>query len=49
MSEMIRVLQLGTEDWNEKYAVPAYVKITFAEMFEKAPKTLRRQKIYLVY
>ena len=39
MSEVIRVLQLGTEDWNERFSVPDNVKLTFAEVFEKAPKT----------
>ena len=39
MSEVIQVLQLGTEDWNQRYQVPKDVEIVFAEVFEKAPKS----------
>jgi len=39
LSEVIRILQLGTEDWNERYTVPGDVKITFADVLEKAPKS----------
>lgn len=39
MSETIRVLQLGTEDWKTKYELPDYVKMEFVKVFQKAPKT----------
>lgn len=39
MSETIRILQLGTEDWNNCYQLPDYVELTFAEEFLKAPKS----------
>jgi len=38
LSEVIQILQLGTEDWNKKYTVPDGVKITYVEEFQKAPK-----------
>lgn len=38
MSEVINVLQLGTEDWNQKYQLPQNVIVHFAEVFETAPK-----------
>ncbi len=38
MSEEIRILQLGTEDWNDCYQLPDYVDLTFSENFTKAPK-----------
>lgn len=38
MSEEIRILQLGTEDWNNCYQLPDYVELTFAREFTKAPK-----------
>ena len=33
MSEEIRILQLGTEDWNDCYQLPPYVELTFSEEF----------------
>lgn len=39
MSEVIRILQLGSEDWNECYRIPNNVRVTFAEVFENVPKT----------
>ncbi len=38
MSEMIQVLQLGTEDWNNCFELPQNVKITYAERFHEVPK-----------
>ena len=38
MSEKIRILQLGTEDWNHVYKIPEYVSLTFVEYFEDIPK-----------
>lgn len=38
MSEEIRILQLGTEDWNNYFQLPENVELTFAEKFTKAPK-----------
>lgn len=38
MSEEIRILQLGTEDWNTCYHLPDDVELTFSEEFIKAPK-----------
>ena len=38
MSEEIRILQLGTEDWNKKYRLPEYLQLDFSEEFLKAPK-----------
>ena len=38
MSEEIRILQLGTEDWNNCYQLPNYVELTFAEEFLVPPK-----------
>ena len=37
--ETIRILQLGKEDWNNKYSLPSYVKLTYANIFKKAPRT----------
>lgn len=39
MSEKIRILQLGTEDWKTKYELPDYVVLDYVEVFKKAPKT----------
>ncbi|MBQ8278868.1 MAG: accessory Sec system protein Asp2 [Roseburia sp.] len=39
MLETIRVLQLGTEDWNECYKLPEYVDLTHATLFKEAPRT----------
>lgn len=33
MSEIIRILQLGTEDWRNCYRLPDYVELTFSERF----------------
>jgi len=38
LSDEIRILQLGTEDWNNCYHLPGYVELTFAEEFLEAPK-----------
>lgn len=38
MSEEIRILQLGTEDWNNCYQLPDYVELTCFEEFLIAPK-----------
>lgn len=38
MSEKIRILQLGTQDWNNVYQIPEYVSLTFVEHFEDIPK-----------
>lgn len=38
MSEKIRVLQLGSEDWNERYEIPDNIKVTYVEVLEKVPK-----------
>lgn len=35
----IRVLQLGSKDWNEAYSPPREVRIEYSEGFTKAPKT----------
>ncbi len=34
----IRVLQLGNEDWNKKYKLPAGISLSYAESFLEAPK-----------
>lgn len=39
MSETIRVLQLGTEDWKTKYELPDYVNLEYVTTFQKVPKT----------
>lgn len=39
MSETIRVLQLGTEDWKIKYKLPDYVNLEYAEVFQVVPRT----------
>lgn len=39
MSETIRILQLGTEDWNDCYQLPDYIELTFSEEFTKAPRS----------
>ena len=39
MSETIRVLQLGTEDWKTKYELPDYVNLEYAEKFQTVPRT----------
>ena len=38
MSEKIRVLQLGTQDWNNIYQIPANVSLTYVEQFKEIPK-----------
>ena len=38
MSEKIRVLQLGKQDWNNVYQIPEYVSLTYVEYFEDIPK-----------
>ena len=38
MSEIIRILQLGTEDWNQKYPMPADISVEYAECFEEKVK-----------
>lgn len=38
MSDVINVLQLGTEDWNQKYRLPKNVKLHFEEVLETVPK-----------
>lgn len=38
MSEKIRVLQLGTQDWNEKFTLPENVRLKYVERFEAIPK-----------
>ena len=40
MSETIQVLQLGTEDWNERYTLPKDIKLTFSECFTEATKLI---------
>lgn len=37
--ETIQILQLGKEDWNKKYQLPEYVKLTYANVFTKSPRT----------
>ena len=39
MSEVIRVLQLGNEDWNGLYSIPGNLKVTYEEVFETVPKS----------
>ncbi|MBQ8634273.1 MAG: accessory Sec system protein Asp2 [Lachnospiraceae bacterium] len=39
MSEVIRVLQLGTENWKTKYELPEYVQLEYAEVFRNVPRT----------
>lgn len=40
MSDVIRVLQLGTEDWRKCYKVPDYVDFIFAkDVFSEVPKS----------
>lgn len=39
MLETIRILQLGTEDWNGCYQLPEYVELTYTDLFKKAPKS----------
>ena len=34
----IRILQLGTEDWNKRYQLPKHARLTYAPEFTKAPK-----------
>lgn len=38
MLDVIRVLQLGTEDFNEIYNVPDYIEIEYSENFINVPK-----------
>ena len=38
MSDEIRILQLGTEDWKRCYHLPDYVELTFSEEFSAAFK-----------
>ena len=38
MSDKIRILQLGKQNWNEIYQFPENVVLTFAECFEEVPK-----------
>ena len=38
MSEAIRILQLGTEDWNHKYRIPSNISIEYVEVFEEKVK-----------
>ncbi len=38
MSEEIQILQLGTENWKDRYQLPEYVELTFSEEFTMAPK-----------
>ena len=33
MSDEIKILQLGTEDWKNNYHIPPYLKLTFSEEF----------------
>ena len=39
MSEIIRVLQLGTENWKTKYELPDYVRLEYTEVFRNVPRT----------
>lgn len=39
MSETIRVLQLGTENWKTKYEIPDYVHLEYTERFQTVPRT----------
>lgn len=39
MSETIRVLQLGTENWKDKYQLPDYVELEYVDVFQKVPRT----------
>ena len=39
MSDVIRVLQLGTEDWRNRYKVPDYVDFNYIEVFSEVPKS----------
>lgn len=36
--EAIQILQLGTEDWNNKYQLPKYARLTYAASFTQAPR-----------
>lgn len=38
MSEVIRILQLGTENWKNRYRLPDYVELTFSERFTETVK-----------
>ena len=38
MSDKIRILQLGKQNWNEIYRFPENVILTFSECFEDVPK-----------
>lgn len=38
MSEKIRILQLGTQDWNKIYNLPENVSISYVERFTEIPK-----------
>jgi len=39
LSETIRVLQLGTEDWKTKYELPDYVNLEYTNRFQTVPRT----------
>lgn len=39
MLETIRILQLGTEDWKERYELPMYVDLTYTDFLKEIPKT----------
>ena len=36
----IRTLQLGTKNWSEVYKIPSCLEFSFAQIFEKEPKSL---------
>lgn len=38
MSETIKILQLGTEDWNQKYHLPSDISLEYVEVFEEKVK-----------
>ena len=39
MSEAIRILQLGTKDWNSCYQIPENIELSFSEEFTSAPRS----------
>ena len=38
MSEAIKILQLGTEDWNQKYRLPSGIQLQYEDTFEEKVK-----------
>jgi len=39
LSEAIRVLQLGNQDWSSSLELPNYIEFSYEEQFEEAPRT----------